>query len=154
DRSKASRRALDLDIEAGSAELRVVALRRGELVAKRPERDRQIVGGSRGRAQALDGVPSLPDRMRGLLECGLQPLFRLERLFGEDVCRRRKPKRDAMEALQERVVQLSRDARPLVDPRLESRVELVCQLAHAEVVQGPRERQCRDNQAGAKPGSL
>src|SRR5262245_21472676 len=85
DRPKVSWRALDSDIETGCVAQPVVALRRREIVTKRAERDSHIVGRGRGRAQALNSVSSLPDRARGLDECGLQPFFGFQRPIREYV---------------------------------------------------------------------
>src|SRR5262249_54276952 len=95
--------------------VRVVDRRGRELFAKGAEGDGQIVRDRRGSAQALDGITSLPDRVRALLEGGLQPLFGFQRSIGKDVRCGLKAKHDAMKALQQRVVQLSGDASPFVD---------------------------------------
>src|SRR5262245_22972333 len=61
DWAKGAQRAMDGDIKGCCVRVRVADRRRCELFAKRAEGDGQIVRGRRGRAQALDGIPSLPD---------------------------------------------------------------------------------------------
>jgi len=68
------RRAFDGDADDGRTHVGVVALRCCELFAERADGHGQIVGGGRGRAQVLDGVASLGDRLRRLIDRALQLL--------------------------------------------------------------------------------
>ena len=154
DRAKSSWRAVDGHIECCRVCARVIRLSKRKFLAKTPERDGEIIGGSRRGSQALDGVPSLPDRLRALLECDIQPLLGVERPIGENVGRGLKAKHDAMKALQKRVVELTGNARPLIETFLESGVKLVRELSHAELIQPPDQCQRCDDYPGAKPRGL
>ena len=97
-----------------------VAARVGrELVAKRPDRDREIVAFDGRRAQALHGVAAFGDRLRRVINRTIQFLFGLGRALRQQVRRGLELQQQAVEALQQRVVQLPRDARPLVDAFVE-----------------------------------
>jgi hypothetical protein len=56
-----------------------------------------------------------------------------------------------MEALEQRVVQLAGDPRPLPDARLERHVELVLQLPDTQLVTCPQQRQKNSRAHGAEP---
>ena len=103
DRVQIPRLALDGDTECG----RLVGARVGrELVAKRPDRDREIVAFDGRRAQALDRVPAFGDRLRRVFNRTIQLLFGLGRALRQQVRRGLELQQQSVEALQQRVVQL------------------------------------------------
>src|SRR5262245_22578971 len=59
-----------------------------------------------------------------------------------------------MKALQQRVVKLSRDTRPLVDTLFQTHVEFVGELSHAQLMQRPQQRQAGERCSGTKPHRL
>src|SRR5262249_13002456 len=85
DRTQAARRAVDRDIKCCRSCVRVADRRGRELFANRVEGEGEIVRDRRGSAQALNGIPSLPDRERALLEGSLQLLFGFQRSIRKDV---------------------------------------------------------------------
>jgi hypothetical protein len=125
-----------------------------EFLADRAQRHGEVVGDRRGGAQTLDGVPSLPDRTRALAECGLQPLFRFQRAIRKHVRRALQAEHHAMKALQQRVVQLARNARPFIGTLLQARLEYGCHSTEPQLVQRPQECQDGDNYSSTKPRRL
>ena len=84
DRVQISRLALDGNTECG----RLVGARVGrELVAKGPDRDREIVAFDGRRAQALHRVAAFGDRLRRVFNRTIQLLFRLGRALRQQVRR-------------------------------------------------------------------
>ena len=73
-----------------------------------------------GRPQALHRVPSFGDRLRRMFNRAIQLLFRLGRAVRQQVRRGLEPQQQAVEALQQRVVQLPRDACALGDAFVEA----------------------------------
>ena len=59
-----------------------------------------------------------------------------------------------MEALQQRIVQLARDAGALADPRLEGHIELVGELADTESMAGPQQDHKCHRTRREEPGGL
>ena len=109
--------------------------------------------------QALNRIPALGD---GLVSLADGPVERADGLFGapgKQVARRLEREHQPLKALQQRVVQLARDARTLVDARLQAHVELPLQLPDTELVEPPtavpekRPRREREtNSSGSTPG--
>ena len=116
DRVQISRLALDCNTECG----RLVGVRVGrEFVAEGPDRYGEIVAFDGRRAQALDRVPAFGDRLRRVINRTIQFLFGLGRALRQQVRRGLELQQQSVEALQQRVVQLARDARALVDACVE-----------------------------------
>src|SRR5262249_52852560 len=143
DRTQRARHTSGGDLDTRRRLVRIVDGSRGELFAQRAKRGGEIVHLRRRRAEVLDGVTSFPHRPRAMPERSLQSVFGFRRSIGKDVGRALKPKHDAVKALQQRIVQLARDARPLVYARLQLRVECTRDLTETELVQRPQQRECR-----------
>ena len=151
DRVQISRLALDCDTECG----RLVGARVGrELVAKGPDRDREIVTFDGRRPQALHRVPAFGDRLRRVFNRTIQFLFRLCRALRQQVRRGLEPQQQSVEALQQRVVQLPRDARALVDAFVEASLVLTRDLANAPPIPSPHETEGRDDDERLEPPCL
>jgi hypothetical protein len=72
---------------------------------------RKFVFDQRGSAQILDRISRLGDRLSGVVECGLQNLLGIRGARREEVVDRLATEEQAMETLQQRVVQFARDSR-------------------------------------------
>ena len=79
-----------------------------------------------------------------LLDRAVQLLFRLNRAFRQQLGSSLETKQQAMEALQQRVVQLSRDACALADTRIQRHLELMTQLPNTPPVDRPQQSEERD----------
>ena len=138
DRVQISRLALDCDTECG----RPVGARVGrELVAKGPDRHREIVAFDGRRAQALHRVPAFGDRLCRMFNRAIQFLFRVCRALRQQVRHGLESQQQTVEALEQRVVQFAGDSCALADARLERHVERVLYLTHPERICRPQQRQ-------------
>ena len=114
---------------------------RRELVAKGPDRHREIVAFDGRRPQALHRVPAFGDRLCRVFNRTIQFLFRLCRALRQQVRHGLESQQQTVEALEQRVVQLAGDSCALRDARLEGHLERVLYLTHPERVRRPQQRQ-------------
>ena len=122
DRMQSARRALHFDMQRCS-----IAVLVRELFAERPQRVGEVVRlGGRG-PQSLHRVAALRDRLGRLVDGALKDLLRFGRTIRQKVERGLEPQQQPVEALQQRVVQVACDARPLADTRLQRHLELTIQ---------------------------
>ena len=124
-----------------------------ELLLHPAERLLEVVAASRRRAQATHGVAALIDDASHQLEHAIErrPRGRIGRhVAGRDMQLHRR----ADQTLQQGVVQVLRDARPLRQPFLEPDVEPPRDLVHPEAVQAGRSEHDRDRAGELKPGRL
>src|SRR5262249_29260107 len=84
----------------------------------------------------------------------IQLLFRIEWTRRQQVAHRLEPEQQAMKALQQRIVELLRDPRALVDTFLQTHVEPVRDLANTVLIQRPQQRQRSESQNGFEPYRL
>ena len=109
-----------------------------ELVAEGPDRQREIVAFDGRRPQALHRVAAFGDRLRGVFNRTIQLLFGLGRALRQQVRRGLESQQQTVEALQQRVVQLPRDARALVDAFVEPSLVLARDLTDADPIPSPQ----------------
>ena len=76
-------------------------------------------------------VAALRDRLGRLVDGARKDLLRFRRTIGQKVGRGLEPQQQPVEALQQRVVQVARDARALGHARVQRHLELAMQLPHA-----------------------
>ena len=148
DRAQISRVSLDSDTECRSG----FNTRSGrELVAKRPDRRREVVAFDGRRPQALHCVAPFGDRASSGFNRTIQFLFRLCRPLLQKLRHNLEPQQQPVEALQQCVVQLPGDSCPLPHARLEGHVELVMQLPDTQLVTRPQQRHKHSRARTAKP---
>src|SRR5262249_20180610 len=90
--------------------LRMVA---SKFFANRADCAGKVMANRAGGAQALHRIPAFRDRRPGLLDHGLQRSVGLSRTVREQVGYRGKLQQHSLETLQQGIVQLSSDPRPL-----------------------------------------
>ena len=147
DRVQISRLALDGNAECG----RLVGARVGrELVAKGPDRHREIVTFDGRRPQSLHRVAAFGDRLRRVFNRPIEVVFRLCRAIRQQVRRGLESQQQTVEALKQRVVQLPRNARALVDAFVERQLELARDLANAGVIARPQDSEQTDDHAAPR----
>src|SRR5580698_4822695 len=119
-RRQVHRRAFHFDAKTRPAAVETV---RGEFFPDRADGAREIVARERRRTQALDGIAALLYRPTGLIDALIEKIPR-PGIVREHVGNRGKLQQDALKALQQRVVQVARDAGALVDALLHAEIEL------------------------------
>ena len=135
DRVQISRLALHCNFECG----RLVGVRVGrEFVAEGPDRYGEIVAFDGRRAQALDRVPAFGDRLRRVFNRTIQLLLGLSRALRQQVRRGLELQEQSVEALQQRVVQVARDACALVDTFVEPPLVIASDLTEADAIARPQ----------------
>src|SRR5579863_10519278 len=105
----------------------LAAMTGSELFSERADRPGQVVGNHRGGAQPLHRIPALDDRLPRLRDDGLQ-LFPGFRRILDSVYHSGKLHQHALKTLQQGIVEIPRDARPLVDAFFHTQVELLFQI--------------------------
>src|SRR5437773_9473111 len=123
------RGAFHLDTKGG----RMIAAFTGrEFLPKHGDGCGKVVSHSGRLAQVLYGVPAFGDRFTGLIDRAIESFLSFCRTFREQVRNGLEPEKQSVKALQQRVVQVPRDACPFADARFEAHVELMSLLAEAE----------------------
>src|SRR5262249_31378216 len=104
-----------------------------QLFGQPRDRLRQLVVHDGGRSQILNRVTPFGDRLIRPVERDVECVDRLRGLRGQEIARALKLKHQPLETLQQRVMQLPRDPRPLVDTFIETYIEGVCDLPKAKL---------------------
>ena len=88
DRPQRSRCAVNLNSKSRSRRTRVfdVRVRGGQVFSERAQRLSEIIGVLRSRAEILNRVPSVPNRLRSVLEGRVQSRFCIQWTLGQNVC--------------------------------------------------------------------
>ena len=89
---------------------------------------------------SLHGVAPFRDGRRGVSDGRVEALFRVRRALRQQVRHRLEAQEQPMEALQQRIVELTRDARAFSDPCVERQRKRVSQLARPIPVSRPQKR--------------
>src|SRR6266699_1373745 len=109
-------------------------LRARQFLTHRRQEMFEIAVSRRLGTQVLNSIPALGD---GLLRPGDRAIESLNCVFGspgKHIASRLKSKKQSVEALQQRVVQLAGDARPFAHSLFQAHIELIRQLPHSEAV--------------------
>ena len=118
---------------------KVARVRGGQFIPHLPHRLRQIIGRRGGGAQVVHRGPALRDGLiravEGLLE------FNLRLALRKQVVHHLKTQHQALKALQQRVMQIARDAGALTDAFVHAHVEFARDLMEPVPVQPPQQRQ-------------
>src|SRR5262245_19876859 len=124
----------------------------GQFFTERSDRFRQVVRGGGGISQTIDCFASLRDRVIGALErlCELVLGFSRRQEVVDDL----ETKHQSLKTLEQRVMQLSRNARTLGDALVQSSVEFASKLPQAKPMQRPEQRQHGGDNQRAEPRRL
>jgi len=125
-----------------------------ELLSKAREGEGEVVGLDRRGAQSLHGMASLGDGLRRLVDRAAERFLGRGRAPREHLVHSLETQQQSLEALQQRVVQLARDARPLTHARIERHVELAAQVSYAQEVKRPQQCHERQHTERAEPVRL
>src|SRR5690349_12330233 len=129
------RRAFHLHLKEGR--IRVGAFS-PEFFSENPYRRGKVIGLDGGCTQPLYSVPALGDRLIRPIKPDLKCFSGLRRTPREQVDASLKMEHQSLKALQQGVVQVSRDAGPLVHPLLHTNVELPRQLSEPKLIKCPK----------------
>ena len=87
-------------------------------------------------SQFLHRITPFGNRLSRPVNCDLKGLLGLDRLFGKHVLNSLKAEHEPMEALEQRVVQIPRDASTFVDPLLQAHIEPILNLLEPQSICG------------------
>src|SRR5580698_1139122 len=110
-----------------------------KIFSDRPNCDGEIVGDYGRGSQALYRIPSLCDRLTCLLDGTVKGHFGLVRTCWQKMRRCLKAEQQPVKALQERVMQVPCDARPLVDSCVQCDAQLMAQLLKPKLINKPKQ---------------
>ena|ERR1700683_145379 len=108
-----------------------------ELLAESRDGLSQVIALDRRGAQSLHGLPSLGNGLRRLINRALKDPLGLGRTCWEVLANRLESEQQSLKALQQCVVQVTRDARALGHTLLEARVETFRDLMQAQLIERP-----------------
>ncbi len=109
-----------------------------KLLSQARDGDGQIVGLDRRGTQPLHGLPSFRDGLRCPIDRACERLLGVGRPLREQLVNGLEPKQQSLKALQQRIVQVTRDARALGHALVQARVERPRDLTQAQLVQRPK----------------
>src|SRR5262245_61663640 len=124
----------------------------GQFFTERSDRFSQVVRGSGGISQTIDRFASLRDRVIGSLERLCELVLGFPRR--QEVVHDLQPKHQSLKTLEQRVMQLARNARALGDALVQSSVEFASKLSQAKLIKRPEQRQRGGENQRAEPGRL
>ena len=98
----------------------------------------QVTALDRRGTQPLHGVPSLGNGLRRLIDRALKDLLGLGRTRSEQLASRLEQKQQSLKALQQRIVQIARDAGALSHALLEARIKTFRDLTQTQLIERPQ----------------
>src|SRR5262249_46353531 len=103
--------------------------------AEPDQRFRKFVARKRGRAQPLYSVAAIGDGLLSLIDCGFQRLVSFGGAIREHESHRVNLQQYALKTLEQGVVQIPRDACPLIDSCFQTHIESPGDLSHPQLIE-------------------
>ena len=125
----------------------------GELITNRGERPDEVIFFVE-QSQALHGVASVRGGPHSLLQRCLESLLGLPGLLGKESQRSVEQEQDSLKILQQRVVEVTRDAGSLGDTRVQCHLQLSSQLPETQLPGRPQQPREQGGAQRAKPVRL
>jgi hypothetical protein len=116
----------------------------GEFLNERPDRGGKIITFDSGGAQPLHGIATFIDSSNRAIDRATQVMLGLRGTRRQKFVRHLKAQHQSLKALQQSVMQVPRDARPLADPLFKAHVVLSGQPPQPKLIQARKCRQKED----------
>src|SRR6266403_6085070 len=132
-----------------------VAALRGQFLAQCRQRLRYVAVAHHRLAQVRDRIPAFHDCLVSALQSDVERLNGFGGSApGKHVPHRLQAEHQSLKTLQQRIVQVPRDARPLIDALFQTHIELLCQLPQPQLIESPKQCHKRRYTRQAEPRGL